>query len=106
MNLDQTASLIARLEGIRKRPAMYFGKVGVEAAVQFLNGFQVAVGAICGFEREGQLREQVIKGRGWPWSAMHPSREMVRRGMSPEAVIDELLVIEIEVIRRQAQGRD
>ena len=105
MNSDQAASLMACLEGARHRPAMYFGKVDVEAAVQFLNGFRVAVGAMCGFDRGRELREQVIKGRGWPWSAQHPSREMVRRGMSPEAVIDELLVIELEVVRRQAEGR-
>ena len=103
MNSDEAASLIACLEGARKRPAMYFGEVDVEAAVQFLNGFQVAVGALCGFDRGRELREQVVRGRGWRWSAMHPSHEMLRRGMKPEAVIDELLVIEIEVVRRQSE---
>jgi hypothetical protein len=103
MNSDEAESLIACLESTRKRPAMYFGKVEVEAAVQFLNGFQVAVGAMCGFDRGRALREQVLRGRGWPWSAAHPFHEMLRRGMTPEAVIDELLVIEIEVVRRQCE---
>jgi hypothetical protein len=83
---------------------MYFGKVDVLAAVQFLNGFQFAIGAAFGFDRERRLREQVVKARGWRWfAALHPYEEMIRRGMPPERVIDELLVIEIEVLRGQAE---
>ena len=92
MNSDQTENLIACLEGARKRAAMYFGKVDVDAAVQSLNGFQVAVGALCGYDEGRVLREQVVKGRGWPWWAMHPSKEMAdvrhRRHEAPAQMIE------------------
>jgi hypothetical protein len=81
---------------------MYFGKLDVEAAIQFLNGCQLAVDVL--FAPAPTLPEQVVKARGWQWSARHPSQEMRGRGMSPEAIIDGLLAIEIEVLRRLAEG--
>jgi hypothetical protein len=104
MNSDRMESLIACLESARKRPGMCFGKVDVEAALHFLTGFEVALGPLYGFDQVRELREQVGRERGWSWTANHPSRAMVRRGMSAESVIDELLVIEIEVVRRLAQA--
>ncbi len=80
---------------------MYFGAVDVEAAIHFLNGVRLAVAAFAGDNLT--IWRQVIAERGWGAGAMHPSRPMLDRGFSPARVIDEMLVIEIETVRRLAQ---
>jgi len=102
MDTKQIDRLIECLESARSRPAMYFGGIDVEAAMHFLNGAGLAVMCLIGEYRES--RDQVITARGWQLSAMHPSREMTERGMTPDLVIVEMLAIEIETLRRCERG--
>jgi hypothetical protein len=44
------------------------------------------------------------KSHGCELFGTQPYQQMVRRGISPEAVIDELLVMEIEWLKRVAEG--
>jgi hypothetical protein len=100
MYSKQVDRLIECLENARTRPAMYFGEVDVGAAMHFLNGVGLAIFVWLGEDHE--IRNQVIAARGWHRNAMHPSGEMIERGLTPAQVIDEMLVIEIETIRRLA----
>jgi len=93
----QIGRLIECLESARSRPAMYFGAVDVEAAMHFLNGVGLAVKALLGDNIE--IRRQVLITRGWDANAMHPSQQMIDRGLTPADAVDEMLVIEIETIR-------
>jgi hypothetical protein len=100
--MDQEAidRLSACLESARRRPAMYFGRVEIGPAVHWLNGFSTAVSMTVGGPEPSKAREEVTRARGWEWTARHPSAEMIDRGMAAAAVIDELLAIECEVLRR------
>lgn len=101
---DPTAQLITCLEAARKRPAMYFGAVAVEPAVHWLNGFQAAVYSLLGVrDPHLDVRQAVVESRGWEFLARHPSSEMSERGLTPGEVIDELLSIEVEILRRLAE---
>jgi hypothetical protein len=95
------ADLVATLEAVRARPAMYLGAVAVDAAVAWLHGFAAAVSALYGREGELEARERVLISRGWSWSARLPSEEMVERGLVPADVVDELLSVECEVLRQR-----
>jgi hypothetical protein len=92
--------LIACLESARTRPTMYFGSLDVDAAKHYLNGVELALLAFV--QNPIETRLQVLADRGWRVNALGPSVEMIERGMSPAEMIDELLVIEIETIRRLA----
>jgi len=81
---------------------MYFGTIDVQAAVEFLSGLGLAVDVLMG--GINFVRIDVFAERGWGRNSMHPSVVMAERGMSPAAIIDELLVAEIETIRRLAAG--
>jgi len=96
MSVDHVSQIISCLEGFRRRPQMYCGRLEVEAAVQFLNGFQIGACAALGVDRDLSIREAVTTKRGWRWSAVHPARQMIARGLSDEEVIAELAAIEID----------
>ncbi|MDB5385810.1 MAG: hypothetical protein JWM11_1456 [Planctomycetaceae bacterium] len=100
MHADSIRQLVACLESFRERPAMYLGKIDVECADQWLSGFELAVNVLLGRD-DLNVRQRALTSRGWSWSARRPSAEMVERGLSPAAVIDELLLIECEVLRQR-----
>ena len=78
---------------------MFFGAVAVEPAEHWLHGFEAAVSALFQYDDFKKHREQVLTAREWTWSADLPSTQMVERGLSPAAVVDELLAIESAVLR-------
>lgn len=97
---EQVSHLITLLDSMRKRPGMYFGEVAIEPAIHFLNGWHLALSVWLGEGIAG--RRAVEVERGWPVSGHHPSHHMLERGLTPAEVIDELLDIEIETLRRIA----
>jgi len=99
---SQLAKLIGCIESIRQRPEMYIGSLDVTAMVHFLSGWQTAIGMFIEADQGLFIREQVVKGHGWEWSARNPSEEMVSRGLSSREVIEELLAIEVEVLQQVA----
>jgi hypothetical protein len=104
MSTTQGSCLIHFLEHVAARPAMYFGTADVNLAVQFLAGFHAALYHAL-FVESRHAKDQVIRDRGWQLPrATGPGIEhqMLSAGLSPEQVINELVAIEIEVIKRSA----
>jgi hypothetical protein len=101
MDEVSAANLVAAIEAVRARPAMYLGAVAVAPAIAWLDGFAAAVSALYGGEGELAARERVLTARGWSWSARHPAEEMAERGLSPAEVVDELLAVECDVLRQR-----
>ena len=100
MNREQIDKIIELLEDARKRPPMYIGGYDVDAAWHFCNGVEAACWA---FGEKGQmpLRWQVLQERGWNTdTARHFSHEMKQRGLTGQAMVEELFDVEIEVWRR------
>ena len=50
------------------------------------------------------LHHQVHERRGWRGSALGPIPHMREQGMTDEAIMDELIEIEVEVIREHFEG--
>jgi hypothetical protein len=78
---------------------MYLTRVDPEAAENFLNGIGVACFA-CGLDVPLAIRERATIERGWNWSAARPIDEMRQRGLDEQAIVDELLAIEIVALEK------
>jgi hypothetical protein len=100
MNAEQVAKLIAGLENVRKRPAMYFGGLDVEAAAHWLHGFEFAIAMLFDLDVDFGSREEVWQSHGLELGGMGADTQMAERGLSPKAIIDELLIMDIERLRR------
>ena len=104
MNQEQIDKIIAMLEAFRKYPQMYTGRVDIDLTLAYLHGFEAGL-RLYDNNQPGKLRSKVTEERGWQVNALHPSSQMRERGMTPEAIVDEILVIEIEAWKRvTAQG--
>lgn len=103
MNRERANKIIEILESFRKHVPMYIGKVDVDLTIAWLHGLQAGL-AIYGYDERGLfVREKVLNRRGWECNAWHCSAQMMKRGMTPEAIIDETLIIEIEVWKYVAE---
>lgn len=106
MTKDDIAKVIATLELVRQRPAMFMGRVSGTPAELFLSG----VAAVChalGTRISFEVREQAATERGWPFPPYGPAVEMRERGFTEEQVVDELIAIEIralEILAAQANS--
>jgi len=79
---------------------MYFGTVTIDAAVHFLNGFENSL-HIFNLVVDRSAQAEVLRERGWtPHAAAASWPDMLARGLSEEAVVDELLAIAAESWRR------
>jgi hypothetical protein len=87
--------IVEFLTSVRSRKPMHLETVDAAAAMNFLHGFRVGCMA-CGFDLPPECCEQATTGRGWEWSAAGTAGQMRERGLSEEAIADELLAIEIE----------
>src|SRR5262249_53466026 len=107
MGRGRVLGTIQTLERARLRPSMYFGRVDPTAPPDFLMGFSVAAQVALGmdgnvFPSQGELFFE----RGWKWRALGVQcviYQMRRRGMSDEAIVDELIAVEIEMLRRACE---
>jgi hypothetical protein len=97
--MPEADEILRFLEAFRKRKPMYIGKVEVRAAELFLAGFLAGCGA-CGFPGSWEKWRDAAAARGWKRSPLGPVPEMRDRGMSEEEIIDELITIHAEVVRR------
>ena len=95
--------IIAHLEAVRKRPMVFLGEKTERALWVYFAGFNAAC-EILGQLRSGLLWEkiywQVAEERGWECNSMGAQKHMRDAGWAEEAIVDELLVIEIEQWRR------
>ena len=92
-------AIIEHLEHVRNRPEMYAGEVSERAFYAYLSGFDAAC-TVLGHARSYDLYLQVCEERGWGMNALGPQKRMREMGLSEQAIVDELLTIEIETRRR------
>ena len=96
---EQHKRLVECLQLLAKRPALFVGDHDPERIELWLSGFAVAVqlnGDIADERR--QLREQVMKARGWKVTATSSWRQMLETNLTPAEIIEEMVAIEIQVL--------
>jgi hypothetical protein len=94
-----TDKVIQLLERFQQRKEEFVYPLNLQAVEHFLTGFRAACAA-CGFEIPRKLKQQVLERRGWKHSAAGPAAQMRDKGMSDEAIIDELIRLEIEQLKQ------
>jgi hypothetical protein len=93
--------VIAALEHFRSRTGVYIHPVDVPNARSFLDGLGLGLG-VFGIPWDGEVRSQVHRDRGWEQCAVGPIPQMEEKGTTPRQIIDELIDIEIETLRRSS----
>ncbi len=102
MNSERTDKIITMLETFRKFPVMYAGRIDVDLTAAWLHGFEAGL-SMSTDDGLNAFRQKVLYKRKWKITNVSPSVEMRERGMTPEAIVDELVIIEIEVWKRIAK---
>jgi hypothetical protein len=97
--------MIQSLQLLQKHKETYVYPLDVASVENFLNGFRSACAA-CGFEIPRKIRWKTIEGRGWKPVAAGPAPQMKAKGMADDAILDELIEIEMEQLRRLAKTRE
>lgn len=93
--------LIRVLESARKRKNMYFDPVSPVAAIHWLNGLRTGV-SFYGLDWSFVHRQRAVERLGLEYcAAAWEDGQLVRRGLTSEAVVDQLLAIEIEMWQSQ-----
>lgn len=92
--------IVEHLRAFQRRKPMYVHPVNVETVQSFLAGFYVGCGA-CGFEIDLSHRWEAQVARGWERQPDGPVSQMERKGMSEAEIMDELIEIEIHMLRAQ-----
>ncbi|MDP9007964.1 MAG: hypothetical protein M3N91_04535 [Pseudomonadota bacterium] len=101
MSEEQLTTMFKCLAGLKDRPAMYIGDHDPKKALIFLAGFTTALAVCSGFvDHRGEVKQRIIKSRGWNWTNTGLIPQMKERGMSPEDMIAELVSVEIEMIKQ------
>ena len=95
-------SLIENLEQVRLRPGMWMGRITVEAACGFNGGIACACAAF-GMNQTIQLRDQATRNRGWVFTSTGGVNMMEAKGLTEAQIVDELLLIEIEMLKIYAK---
>lgn len=90
------------LQQVRKQKGMFVFPLDIPSLENFLNGFRAAASA-CGYEIPRKLRQEVLTARGWKFAAAGAAPQMKAKGMADEAVMNELIDIEIDLLGRLAK---
>src|SRR4051812_43931396 len=90
------AQLIEILASARRRKPMYFAPVEPTAVIHWLSGLRTGC-ALASLEWEPEHRRPALERRGLELRASWEDEQLRDRGLGPEAIIDELLAIEIEM---------
>jgi len=100
MSEEQLDILLRVLENFRVRPTLYIGDDDPRKASIFLMGFKCGMGMR--LDKDYEIQETVFARRGWRFSATGVlSSQMTERGMSNIEMIDELVSIEIEMLKQR-----
>jgi hypothetical protein len=88
--------LVECLESARLRPRMYLDPVSPKVCIDWLAGLR---GGCSLFDLHWSIesRWRVLEARGLELGARWEDDQLARRGLDPEAIVDELLAIEIEM---------
>lgn len=103
--LPRLSFVLEVLKSVRSRKAMYLQELTVRSAEDFLSGFRTGCFAR-GLAVAPEIHQRAMAERGWECSAALPSLQMRARGLSEEAIIDELFAIEIDCFERLAPSGD
>lgn len=101
MSLQIINNLIEQLELARLRPAMFMGRITLEAVHGFGSGVHCACAAL-GVTQTLELRRQATQNRGWVFTASGGVNAMEAKGLTETQIVDELLLIEIEMLKLYA----
>ena len=91
--------IVEHLENVRQRPLMFIGELYAEAIHTYLFAFTAGC-RICGRDRPQDHYWKVYETRGWKMNSLGLYKSMRDAGMPEAAVVDELIVIEIEAWRQ------
>ena len=104
MGDERILHIIEELEQVRGRKMMFMGSNSSSAVGTFLLGFS-SVCIVFGLPMPYKVRQQATEERGWSPSAEAWSvSEMRERGLTDEAIGDEMLAIDIAAWRRMAKA--
>lgn len=97
--------IVECLQDVLNRPGMYFGpQATVEQVFAFINGFDTAC-SVLGVRGDytDQAYQKVLYERNWLETSTRGIWTVMReRGMSDDAIIKEMLLIELEAWERRA----
>jgi hypothetical protein len=88
--------LIAILRSARRRKSMYFTSIEPRTVIDWLSGLRTGC-TLAGLEWSPEDRRPVLERRGLEFTSAWENGQLAARGLSPEAIADELLAIEIEM---------
>jgi hypothetical protein len=91
--------LISILESARERKSMYFSQVEPNRVEGWLFGLRTGC-SLVGLEWSPEHRRPALERRGLVLMASMETEQLAARGLGPEAIVDELLAIEIEMWKR------
>jgi hypothetical protein len=97
-SLDRILQL---LETLKKQKDSFLYPLEVPTLETYLAGVRAGCAAF-GAEIPKDLRRKVTEARGWKRTAAGPVAQMKEKGMDDEAVMDELIAIEMELFRQLA----
>jgi len=100
MDKDSAQKIVDLLVQARRRPEMFF-PADYSGISGFLGGIQALQRALFGVAYNETLTTNLLKERGWDTpNSLAPWPEMKDRGLDIHAMIEEVLTIEIEILRR------
>jgi hypothetical protein len=100
--MQSIEKLIQNLQQVQKQKGMFVFPLDLPSFENFLNGFRAAASA-CGCEIPRKLRQEVLTARGWKFAAAGPAPQMKAKGMADDAIMNELLEIEIDLLGKLAK---
>jgi hypothetical protein len=92
------ARLVFILESARERKRSWFSPLEPKAAEHWLLGLRAGC-SLVGLEWSPDHRRPALDRRGLGPAVRFETGQLVERGLGPEAIVDELLAIEIEMWR-------
>lgn len=90
------ARLVAILRSARERKSMFFTSIEPRSVIDWLGGLRTGC-ALAGLEWLPEDRRPVLERRGLELTAAWEDDQLAAQGLSPEAIADELLAIEVEM---------
>jgi len=95
-NAEALARLIAILRSARARKSKYYSPVEPKVVEDWLSGLRTGC-SLAGLDWSPEDRLPSLKRRGLKLSAAWEAEQLADRGLGLEAIVDELLAIEIEM---------
>lgn len=108
-SLETANKIMSLLELVRQRPGMHIGPVNAQS-IQSVNAFIAGVyaaSALFGFEWDrfnNSSRQEVVVERGWENESGNLWYTLQQSGMSFSSIVDEMLMIEIETLKRYSKA--